>query len=234
MRRLRRHNLLIRRHTRMVALATSVAIGAAATIAIVVPSAGVGASAQADPMRYQPTGDHLTKAASPAVLRGIETAPSVAPPPALLSAVASLAGHGLGTLETSSTRALISGLPVGDGTLYGVPSSSGALCVFLTADGGPQGCATTFSQHAPLFYAMWDPDGIGAGDPTALVGITGDDVSSLRIQSSDGAAAAPLSSHDAFFYREPAGSPAYPVSIQIIYGDGTSLTFPIPPPHVGP
>lgn len=217
------------RSGRVVALACALAIGATVAVVMVVPYAGARSSGQALAKRYMPVGNHAVTPPGAGAQHGVLSAPGVSVTPALSQAIAALSGHAEGTLNPSSAVALLSGLPIGDGTLYGVTTSTGAVCLVLTP--GPQGCTDTFTQQSPVSFSMFNPDGFGTGQqPTSIIGLTPDDVTAIDVVSSDGTSSVARLAHDAYFATEPVGSAAYPTSLRIHYSDGTSLTFPIPTP----
>src|SRR4051794_21608869 len=128
----------MRNHSRLVTLVTAASASAALTIAVAV-SGATASHGSHTATRLAAFGSHRVAPSLPRDQNGFASAVRVSPTLAATSALSSLRGNGLGTVDVTSVRALAVGIAAGDGTLYGALSSTGALCYVLTP--GPQGCA---------------------------------------------------------------------------------------------
>ena len=130
-----------------------------------------------------------------------------------------------GEPRLNESRLLFADVGPHDARLYAVPTATGEVC--LVFSGGLTGCADSHSfAHQPVSWSLFDPDGLGSGEPFTLYGIAPDTVDGVEI-AADGVLHRALLRNNAFYYRL-ADMRALPQKIVVRFGDGTSETIDLP------
>lgn len=108
--------------------------------------------------------------------------------------------------------------------LYGVPTAKGQVCYVLT--GGPSGCEARFDQY-PIGFTRFDGDGLGIGEPMAVVGIAPDNIAQIDVRVGSVFEAATLRKNGFFF--EGRTATATPNAIRVTFGNGAVETIELAP-----
>jgi hypothetical protein len=136
-------------------------------------------------------------------------------------------GGCLGEPLAGESRLLLSGLGVGNTSLYAWPTTEGGVC--FAWDEGAGGCQRHFprGEHRATFMGI-DPDDEGVGAPGTLVGIVPDDVVAVGVVVR-GVRHSAVLERNGLFYELPDGSCTNWAFEQLVvnYRDGTSYTVPI-------
>jgi hypothetical protein len=136
-------------------------------------------------------------------------------------------GDCFGEPLAGDSRLLLSGLGVGNTSLYAWPTTEGGVC--FAWDVGAGGCQLHFprGEHRATFMGI-DPDEPGVGAPGTLVGIVPDDVVAVDVVVR-GVQHSAVLERNGLFYELPDGSCTNWAFEQLIvkYRDGTSYTVPI-------
>ena len=136
--------------------------------------------------------------------------------------------HGgcLGDPIGEESRLLLSGLGVGDTSLYAWPTTGGGVC--WAWDEGAGGCLHDFAHGGKVAYMGIDPDDEGIGAPGTLVGVIPDEVMAASVQIR-GVTRPAIVHSNGIFYELPDGSCTNWAfeSLTASYRDGNSETIPI-------
>jgi hypothetical protein len=136
--------------------------------------------------------------------------------------------HGgcLGDPIADESRLLLSGLGVGNVSLYAWPTENGWVC-WAWGDGGG-GCAPHFTQERRVVFMGIDPDQECIGYPGTLLGVVPDDVVSAEVEVR-GVRHPAIVESNAVFYELPDAS--FPMrafdSLTATFSDGSTATDPI-------
>jgi hypothetical protein len=217
---------MIKKH-RMFWLGFSVAIGgilAVAVVAMARPSGSPTKEATSDP--GTPAASSVGALNRPATAADALPAEAAAIAGALLSgAPSSSSESNPGSLASSKSRRLLSGLGSRGVSLYVVPTSKGQVCTVFSGTYGSAGCFDRFTDEASVSLDVRDVDEVGGGLPAIVDGLAPSNVKAIDVTVGGQRHAATLG-NNAFFY-ELASPSAWPEALTITYRNGATRTISI-------
>jgi hypothetical protein len=128
-----------------------------------------------------------------------------------------------GSLASSKSRRLLSGLGSKGVSLYAIPTSKGAVCAIFSGTYGSAGCFDRFTDEAPVSLDVRDVDQVGGGLPAIVDGLAPSSVKAIDV-TVDGQRHSATLAKNAFFY-ELASSSAWPQAVTITYRNGATRTL---------
>jgi hypothetical protein len=132
-----------------------------------------------------------------------------------------------GSLASSKSRLLLSGLGSRGASLYAIPTSKGAVCTVFNGTYGSAGCFDRFTDDAPVSVDVRDVDQVGGGLPAIVDGLAPSNVKAIDV-TVDGRRHAATLANNAFFY-ELASSSAWPQAVTITYRNGATRIVSLAP-----
>ena len=126
-----------------------------------------------------------------------------------------------GQLVLERSRLLLADLDTRGADLYAFRSEKGRVCYALTT--GPQGCIAPFNIDQPVSWSLFDHDGFGAGRPTAVFGLTPNNVTGVEVGVGGSTRAARLA-NNAYFLEIGDGT-ALPDRLIVRFTNGRSTTI---------
>jgi len=128
-----------------------------------------------------------------------------------------------GSLTSSKSRRLLSGLGSRGVSLYAIPTSKGAVCTVFSVAYGSAGCFDRFTDEAPVSVDVRDVDQVGGGLPAIVDGLAPSNVKAIEVTVNGQRHSATLA-NNAFFY-ELAPSSSWPQTVTITYRNGATRTL---------
>jgi hypothetical protein len=215
---------MLKRHW-MFWLGFSVALGGILALAVIAM-----ARSSKSPTTRAANAPSVPAASAVGALNRPATAADALPPEAAATAAALLNGApsassdaNPGSLASSKSRRLLSGLGSMGVSLYAIPTSKGAVCTVFSGTYGSAGCFDRFTNEAPVSLDVRDVDQLGGGLPAIVDGLAPSNVKAIDV-TVDGQRQSATLAHNAFFY-ELASSSAWPQAVTITYRNGATRTL---------